>query len=405
MFSMAAGVVSGAPMAPGSSGYRTGGGQAPSLRCCVWELTLRCNLRCRHCGATAGRARADELSTGEALHVADELAALPADEVTLMGGELFLRPDWYAVAERLRAGGVGLVVFTNGTLLDAERIAQLRALEPRTIGTSLDGGCAAVHDDIRGRAGAFARTLAALDTLQAAGLRVAVITTLTRRNLYELPAIARLLAGRGIRWQIQCAGAGGERLARQDLLTPLEFYFAACFIARMRAAYPWEVLPVIGAHDFGYCSARLPYLGMPGERWAGCPAGRTVLGIQSDGRVKACLSLPDDWVVGSLREMPLDELWNGETLAAWRRPAGRAGFCVTCPHGAVCEGGCTGMALTYTGRRGDNPCCLYRLEQMHEQGGHDANQGTPSAFADTARAAGTFATAGAPGGDRPPARV
>ncbi|MBN1953650.1 MAG: radical SAM protein [Anaerolineae bacterium] len=335
----------------------------PPLQCCVWELTLRCNLRCRHCGATAGRARPDELSTTEALRIADELAALPADEVTLMGGELFLRPDWYAVAERLRTGGVGLVVFTNATLLNAERIAQLRALEPRTIGTSLDGGCAAVHDDIRGRAGAFARTVAALDALPAAGLRVAVITTLTRRNLYELPAIARLLVGRGIRWQIQCAGVGGERLVRQDLLTPLEFYFAARFIARMRATYSWEELPVIGAHDFGYCSGRLPYLGMPGERWAGCPAGRRVLGIQSNGAVKACLSLPDDMVVGSLRELSLAELWQGEMLAAWRRPAERTGFCAACPHGPVCEGGCTSMAVTYSGQRGDDPCCLYRLEQ------------------------------------------
>ncbi len=122
----------------------------PGLACCVWELTLRCNLRCLHCGATAGQVRSDELSTAEALRVADGLAALPAGEVTLMGGELFLRADWLAVAERLRSGGVGLVVFTNGTLLTPERIAQLRALAPRTIGTSLDGGSAAVHDAIRG---------------------------------------------------------------------------------------------------------------------------------------------------------------------------------------------------------------------------------------------------------------
>lgn len=216
----------------------------PRLMCCVWELTLRCNLRCRHCGATAGQARSDELSTAEALRVADELAGLPADEVTLMGGELFLRPDWLAVAERLRRGGAGLVIFTNGTLLNPERIAQLRDLAPRTIGTSLDGGSAAVHDAIRGVPGAFEKTLAAIDDLQAAGLRVSVITTLTRRNLYELPAIARLLIGRDIRWQIQVAGAGGGRLAQEDLLTPLEFYFAALFIARMRATLPWRLLPV-----------------------------------------------------------------------------------------------------------------------------------------------------------------
>jgi len=131
---------------------------APSLECCVWELTLRC----LHCGATAGHPRPDELTTAEALRVANELVALPTGEVTLMGGELFLHSDWLPVAERLRKGGVQLVVFTNGTLLTPERIAQLRALEPRTIGTSLDGGRAAAHDTIRGVPGAFDATLAAI---------------------------------------------------------------------------------------------------------------------------------------------------------------------------------------------------------------------------------------------------
>lgn len=333
----------------------------PRLACCVWELTLRCNLRCLHCGATAGQARPDELSTAEALRAADELAALPAGEVTLMGGELFLRPDWLAAAERLRTGGVGLVIFTNGTLLSPERIAQLRGLAPRTVGTSLDGGSAAVHDAMRGAPGAFERTLAAIADLQAAGLRVSVITTLTRRNVYELPAIARLLVGRDIRWQIQVAGAGGERLAQDDLLTPLEFYFAGLFIARMRASTPWSLLPVIGAHDFGYCSSRLPYLGMPVQRWTGCSAGRETLGIRSDGRVQPCLSLPESSVVGSLRERSLADLWDN-ALAQWRAPAERHGACADCLHGEMCEGGCTGLALTYSGRRGENPMCFRAIE-------------------------------------------
>jgi radical SAM protein with 4Fe4S-binding SPASM domain len=336
---------------------------APTLACCVWELTLRCNLRCLHCGATAGSARTNELTTIEALRAADELVALKTDEVTLMGGEVFLRPDWLSVAKRLRAGGVQVVVFTNCTLITPERIARLAALEPRTIGTSIDGGCAAVHDEIRGVPGAFAKTLAAIDDLQAAGLRVGVITTLTRRNLYELPAIARLLMGRDIHWQIQAAGGGGERLARTDLLTPLEFYFAALFIARMRATFSWAALPVIGAHDFGYCSTRLPSLRVPGQVWAGCGAGRNTLGIQSDGGVKGCLSLPSNFVVGNVRDRSLVELWEGDTFAAWRQPAIRHGFCAECPHGEACEGGCTELAVTYSGRRGDNPMCFYRIER------------------------------------------
>ena len=339
---------------------------APSLACCVWELTLRCNLCCVHCGATAGRPRADELTTAEALRVADDLVALPAGEVTLMGGELFLRPDWLEVAERLREGGVPVVIFTNGTLLTAERVAQLRALQPRTIGISIDGGRAVVHDAIRGVPGAFRATWSAIDELQAAGLRLSVITTLTRQNLYELPAIARRLTDRGIRWQIQVAGGAGQRLARDHLLRPLEFYLAALFIARMRATHAWPTLPVIGAHDFGYCSTRLPNLRTPGQAWNGCGAGRDTLGIQSDGGVKGCLSLPDTFTVANVRQRPLAELWEGNTFASWREPVSRHGFCADCTHGEGCEGGCTEIAVTYSGRRGDNPLCLYRIEQSFE---------------------------------------
>ena len=106
---------------------------------------------------------------------------------------------------------------------------------------------------------------------------------------------------------------------------------------------------------------------MPGQAWVGCPAGRGVLGIQSHGAVKPCLSLPDDQVVGSLREKPLAELWYGETLHSWRRSAARSGFCATCPHGESCQGGCTAMAMTYAGHRGEDPLCLYCLEQDYDR--------------------------------------
>jgi MoaA/NifB/PqqE/SkfB family radical SAM enzyme len=38
-----------------------------------WELILRCNLRCRHCGSRAGRERKDELSLQEMFRIADQL--------------------------------------------------------------------------------------------------------------------------------------------------------------------------------------------------------------------------------------------------------------------------------------------------------------------------------------------
>jgi radical SAM protein with 4Fe4S-binding SPASM domain len=339
-----------------------------AVRCCVWEITLACNLRCGHCGATAGRARPDELTPAEALRLAADLANLPTHEVTLMGGELFLRPDWLAIAERLRAGGVALVIFTNGWLLDEERIAQIKSLEPRTVGLSLDGAHAGVHDAQRGMPGSHARVWRALDALREAELPTSVVTTLTHRNLYELPALARQLLARGVQWQVQVASCNSARMDCADQLTPLEFYWAGAWLDLARRKYEWPLLPVAGAHDLGYHSTRLGNLLPPGCTWSGCTAGLDTLGIQSHGGVKGCLSLPDDSLEGSVRERPIADLWHDSTAFPLNRrfTAGMLrGFCASCPHGPACRGGCSDLAHAATGSPYDNPYCFYRIELEH----------------------------------------
>jgi len=67
-------------------------------RACVWELTLACNLRCKHCGSFAGSRRDDEMSLEENLRVADQLAALGCRRVTLSGGEPTLNRIGIALA-------------------------------------------------------------------------------------------------------------------------------------------------------------------------------------------------------------------------------------------------------------------------------------------------------------------
>ena len=68
----------------------------------VWEITLKCNMKCMHCGSSAGKARVNELTTKEALDVCEELYQLGTRLITLLGGEPFLRRDWYEIAKRIR---------------------------------------------------------------------------------------------------------------------------------------------------------------------------------------------------------------------------------------------------------------------------------------------------------------
>jgi MoaA/NifB/PqqE/SkfB family radical SAM enzyme len=67
----------------------------------VWEITLACDLACRHCGSRAGRQRPDELSTAEALDLVAQMAALGVKEVTLIGGEAYLRDDWLEIVRAM----------------------------------------------------------------------------------------------------------------------------------------------------------------------------------------------------------------------------------------------------------------------------------------------------------------
>ncbi len=68
----------------------------------VWEITFACNMRCIHCGTSAGKRRPDELTTEEALNLIDELAELGSEAITISGGEPLLRDDWPLLADGSR---------------------------------------------------------------------------------------------------------------------------------------------------------------------------------------------------------------------------------------------------------------------------------------------------------------
>src|SRR5580700_810647 len=90
----------------------------------VWEITLACDLACRHCGSRAGHARPDELTTAEALDLVRQMADLGVREVALIGGEAYLRPDWLEIVRKIRARGMICTTTSGGRGLTAEKVAE-----------------------------------------------------------------------------------------------------------------------------------------------------------------------------------------------------------------------------------------------------------------------------------------
>src|SRR5438094_6800171 len=86
----------------------------------VWEITLACNLKCMHCGSRAGKARPAELTTEECLDVVRQLARLRVREVSIIGGEAFLRRDWLDIIRALSGHGIHPSLQSGGLALNQQ---------------------------------------------------------------------------------------------------------------------------------------------------------------------------------------------------------------------------------------------------------------------------------------------
>jgi len=328
----------------------------------VWELTLRCNLRCRYCGSAAGRARDDELSTDESLRLCEAIRRLGVGRVTLMGGEPFLREDWAAIVAKLQQLGQPVDIISNGQLCDRATVRTLRQHDVYGLSLSLDGP-EPVHDDLRARPGAFGRVARAVEHAQEAGLRVGIVTHVNRANLPFLDPMYELLASWAVDgWQLQLTSPLGYA-AGTDCLVPesaiLELHGWA--LAKQRVAR----LHLYFADDIGYFHPDEPIL-RSGQAepsvWAGCPAGLHSFGIASNGGIRGCLSLPETFTEGNVRERPLREIWADPALFAYnRRPEPLQGGCTGCVYGKICRGGCRSFTYAASGRFGDMTHCWYRL--------------------------------------------
>jgi radical SAM protein with 4Fe4S-binding SPASM domain len=327
-----------------------------------WELTLACNLRCRHCASSAGSARRDELSVEECLAICDQFPALLVQEVDFTGGEPLLKPGWERIAARLRDRGITTRMVSNGLGITAGVAQRMKECGLASVGISLDG-LEATHDRVRAVSGSFAAVVAALERLVAAGIPPTVITAVNALNLTELPEVMSLLSGIGVRaWQMQPIFPSGRSSLSPELhLTADQYMRLGEFVAEWEPKAGANGMELRPADSCGYFTELAR-----GPEWYGCSAGIAAVGIMSDGRVKGCLSMPDDLIEGDLRVNDLWDIWFREDAFDCTRgfEPGRLGpNCAGCEHGEQCRGGCSSMSYTTTGRFHNDPYCFHGIRR------------------------------------------
>ena len=342
----------------------------------VWEITLACDLKCQHCGSRAGKRRAEELTTDECLDLVRQLARMGTREVTLIGGEAYLRRDWLEIIRQIRDQGMDCTLQSGGLHLTEERIKAAVAAGLQALGISIDG-LKDVHDRLRGVPGSFDAAFKALNCVQKYGIVASVNTQITSLVIPQLRELMELFIAAGAKnWQIQLTVAMGRAADHPELLLqPYELLKLMPLLADLYEQGADRGFLLQPGNNIGYFG---PYeslwRGSGDDRvyWTSCNAGENTLGIEADGAIKGCPSLPTSpYAGGNIRDLSLHDIWwKTEELSINRQRTTKDlwGYCQSCYYAAVCKAGCTWTTHVLFGRAGNNPYCHHRALELSRQG-------------------------------------
>lgn len=318
-------------------------------------------------------------------------------EVTLIGGEAYLHPQLEDVVRVLAAGGVRATMQTGGRRVTPRMCRRLKDAGLSAIGVSIDG-LEAVHESLRGVPGGFEACFETLKSAREAGLLISANTQINRENMHQLRDLAALLQESGVlAWQVQLTVPMGRAADRPEWIVQpwmvLEIVETLADIQR-EATREGVRFNVFAGNNIGYFGPHEAILrsrqGANTTHWNGCRAGMQVLGIEADGVVKGCPSLPTaPYDGGNLKDVSLQDIWDHAEELAFARDRSLDelwGFCRTCYYAETCRAGCSFTAHTTLGRRGNNPFCWYRADQLQRRGVRErlvqveAAPGTPFDF-------------------------
>ena len=342
----------------------------------VWELTLACDLKCQHCGSRAGKKRSEELTTDECLDLVRQLAQMGTREVTLIGGEAYLRRDWLRIIREIRDQGMDCTLQSGGLNLNDERVKAAVDAGLQALGISIDG-LRGLHDKLRGVKGSFDAAFKALRLVKKYGITSSVNTQITSLVIPQLRDLMNLFIAEGAKnWQIQLTVAMGRAADHPELLLqPYELLDLMPLLADLYQEGADRGLLLQPGNNIGYFG---PYeslwRGSGDDRvyWTSCNAGENTLGIEADGTIKGCPSLPTSpYAGGKIRDLSLENIWwKTDELAINRSRTNQDlwGFCRTCYYADVCKAGCTWTTHVLFGRAGNNPYCHHRALELSKQG-------------------------------------
>jgi radical SAM protein with 4Fe4S-binding SPASM domain len=302
------------------------------------DLTYRCNEKCVHC--YLDHDDHGEMTTAEIKHLLEEMAEAGVFILTLSGGEIFLRKDFFEILECARSLTFCIKLKTNAVLIREAQAARIRDLGVESIQVSIYSHRQEVHDAITKVPGSLRRSLNAIRFLKSQGLKVVIANVLMTENMHDYhgvqaladelgapctldPTVTPMMDGDRSVLELNAGESALRSLFRDEAFVGNADEFCA---------------PPPASHEDSMDS--LP-----------CGAGHTACYVSPYGEFYPCVQFPLS--CGNVREKRFIDIWrDSEQLKEVRSIRLRdLSSCSQCAHGSTCTR-CPGLAFMEGNMRG-----------------------------------------------------
>ncbi len=186
----------------------------------VFELTARCNFNCSMCyihlTPEQARAQGEELSTAEWLRIAEKAREAGMLNLTLTGGEIFVRRDFRELYTELKKMGFLVNLMSNGYLIDERVMEWLAKDPPYAMRFTLYGASNETYRAVTGIPDGFDRVSRAIDLVTGADIPFYLMGLIIKENNADILKMYEFAREKKVLFRHSIAVVNPVRGAAQD---------------------------------------------------------------------------------------------------------------------------------------------------------------------------------------------
>jgi radical SAM protein with 4Fe4S-binding SPASM domain len=301
------------------------------------DLTYRCNERCIHC--YLDHDDHGEMTTSEIKDLLDQMADAGVFYLTISGGEILMRRDFFEILEHARARTFCVKLKTNGVLIRKKEAERLRELGVEAVQISIYSHRPEIHDAITKMPGSLRQSINAVRFLRAQGLTVTMANVLMVQNSHDYMSVRAL------------AAELDAKFTMDPTITPMMDGDRSILNLNVEQAALREVFrneDLVNVEEF--CA---PPQGVDEDAldMLPCSAGHTSCYVSPYGDVYPCVQFP--LPTGNVRRSKFLDIWRDSPQFKEVRSITLRDMpsCSKCAHGATCTR-CPGLAYMEGNMRG-----------------------------------------------------